>query len=573
MTLSRRGFLGGAAMSAALGWTLIGRVPAIAAADSAAPPPLLPGGIQPYLNAYRNWSGEIVVDAIWTCSASSPQQVVELANWAHANGYRLRPRGYSHNWSPLTIAPGTTPDDGVLLVDTTESLAAITVNTGRQPSVTAQAGASMEAILTALEEQGYGLTHNPAPGDLSIAGVLAIGGHGTAVPTDGETLSPGHTFGSVSNLVLSITAVVWDATQGAYTLQMFQRTDPEIGALMAHIGRTFVTSVTLRVGENARIRCQSFIDIPATEMFGPPGSPGRTIERFIAESGRVEAIWYPFTDKPWLKVWTRTPTKPLFSRLVERPFNYPFSDHLPLKIADLVTQIETGSPSVAVQFGKVQYAVTVAGLTATAGFDLWGWSKNTSLYVRPTTLRVTANGYAILCRRADIQRVIHEFVQTYTTKIADYRAENRYPVNGPVEIRITGLDVPGDVGVPGGHAVQLSALRPRPDHPEWDCAVWLDLLTLPGTPDAAPFYREIEQWCLSNYTGDYAALRVEWSKGWAYSETAAWSDPTMVGIAIPASLTDGQPPGQGFSDARETLNILDPYRIYSSPFLDMLLGP
>lgn len=573
MKPSRRSSLGGAATTAASGWTLIGQVPTIAVADSASHPPGLPAGVQPYLNAYRNWSGEIVADAIWTCSAASPEQVVELANWAHANGYRLRPRGFSHNWSPLTIAPGATSDDRVLLVDTTKSLAAVTVNPGPQPSVTAQAGASMEAVLTALEQKGYGLTHNPAPGDLSIAGVLAIGGHGTAVPADGETLSPGHTFGSVSNLVLSITAVLWDAMQGAYTLQTFQRTDPEIGALMAHIGRAFVTSVTLRVGKNARIRCQSFTDIPAAEMFGPPGSPGRTIERFIAKSGRVEAIWYPFTDRPWLKVWTRTPTKPLFSRLVKQPFNYPFSDHLPVSITDLVGGIETGSPSLAVQFGALQYAVTVTGLAATAGFDLWGWSKNTSLYVRPTTLRVTANGYAILCRRADIQRVIHEFAQTYATKLAEYRADGRYPVNGPVEIRITGLDLPGDVGVPGGQTVQLSAVRPRPDHPDWDCAVWLDLLTLPGTPDAAPFYREIEQWCLSNYTGDYASLRVEWSKGWAYSETAAWSDLTMIGTAIPASLTDGQPPGQRFSDARETLNNLDPHRIYSSPLLDTLLGP
>jgi FAD/FMN-containing dehydrogenase len=219
--------------------------------------PELPPGIAPYRAAFKNWSGEIVVDSLWTCSASTPEDVVVLANWAHRNGYRLRARGYTHNWSPLAIPP--TPKRGarVLLVDTTTSLTTVTVNPGIQASVTAQAGASMEAILSALEERGYGLTHHPAPGDVTIGGVLAIGGHGTAVPADGETPEPGHTFGCVSNLVLSITAVVWDAASDAYVLRTFRRTEPEIGALMAHLGRAFVTEVTLRVGENAMIRCRS----------------------------------------------------------------------------------------------------------------------------------------------------------------------------------------------------------------------------------------------------------------------------------------------------------------------------
>ena len=68
-------------------------------------------------------------------------------------------------------------------------------------------------------------------------------------------------------------------------------------------------------------------------------------------------------------------------------------------------------------------------------------------------------------------------------------------------------------------------------------------------------------------------MRVEWSKGWGYTDDAAWTDPVVIGAAIPASLTDGQPDGQQFADVRTTLNALDPHRIYSTPLLDMLLGP
>ncbi len=535
-------------------------------------PPEVPPGIKPYRAAFKNWSGEIVVDSLWTCSVSSPEDVVMLANWARANGYRLRPRGYAHNWSPLAIAPVTGCGDRVLLVDTTTSLTAVTVNPGMPVSVTAQAGASMQAILSALEECGYGLTHYPAPGDVTIGGVLAIDGHGTAVPADGETLEPGHTFGSLSNLVLSVTAVVWDAPSDAYVLRTFRRTEPEIAALMAHLGRAFVTEVTLRVGENAMMRCRSYMDIPASEMFGAPGAGGRSIEKWLADSGRVEAIWFPFTSNPWLKVWTKARTKPLSSREVHSPYNYPFCDHFSPRLTSLIGRLQAALPRLAPALGKMQWACAAAGLAATDGWDLWGWSKNTFLYIRPHTLRVTANGYAIICRRNDVQRVIHEFTALYESKVAEYRALHRYPMNGPVEIRVTGLDHPDDVGVARSQPVLLSATRPRPDHPEWDCAVWLDILTVPRTPYANRFYREVEKWCLANFSGDYASVRVEWSKGWGYTDEAAWTDAAVLGVSVPASLSDGQPAGHRFSDARTILDELDAHRIYMSPLLDTLFS-
>jgi hypothetical protein len=49
--------------------------------------------------------------------------------------------------------------------------------------------------------------------------------------------------------------------------------------------------------------------------------------------------------------------------------------------------------------------------------------------------------------------------------------------------------------------------------------------------------------------------------------------PILSSSAPPSSLTDGQPDGQQFADVRTTLNALHPHRIYSTPLLDMLLGP
>jgi hypothetical protein len=99
----------------------------------------------------------------------------------------------------------------------------------------------------------------------------------------------------------------------------------------------------------------------------------------------------------------------------------------------------------------------------------------------------------------------------------------------------------------------------------------MDLLTIPGTPQSQQFYRETEQWVLSNYTGSYAAVRPEWSKGWAYSGSAAWADSTILGTTIPAAYRTGQPSGSNWDTALSILDSYDPGRIYSNTFLDGLM--
>jgi FAD/FMN-containing dehydrogenase len=570
--LSRRSLLGGAFGAAALSavqWTPAARLTEASGATLAAPP-AFPAGITPYQQTYENWSGEIEVDAVWTCAPSSPDQVVTLANWAHANNWKIRAKGSSHGWSPLLIPPGTA--GSVLLVDTTQHLTAVSVTSGTPAAVTAQTGVTMESLLGTLESAGYGLTAVPAPGDLTLGGVLAIDGHGTAVPKTGETLSPGHTFGSISNLVVQVKAVVWDSAAGAYAIRTFGRDTPQAAALAVNLGRAFVTEVTLRVGANKRLRCQSFYHINVDTMFAPPSSAGSdSFGAYADRAGRVEAIWFPFTTVPWLKVWTVSPSKPLFSRQVNSPYNYPFSDFLSEDASDLLSQIIGGSAGLTPTFENTQMAVVGSGLILTGTWDIWGWSKNLMLYVRPTTLRVTANGYAVITSRSNVQRVVSEFYAYYKGALDSYAAQGRYPMNGPLEIRVTGLDNPADVQVPGAVSPQLSALRPRPDHSDWNVAVWLDILTVPGTPYSQQFYRETEQWVLGNYTGSYAAVRPEWSKGWAYSGTAAWADAGVKGTVVPGAYRAGQAAGDNWDAAVSTLNALDPHHVFSNSFLDTLL--
>ncbi|MGW3309261.1 cholesterol oxidase substrate-binding domain-containing protein [Streptomyces sp. NPDC001073] len=558
---TRRGFLRSAAALAVVP-VLLTADPAVAAAEL----PDFPAEVGLHRSAYRNWAGEITADGLWACAPTDADQVLSVVDWAWRHGWRIRPRGASHGWSPLTIESGTTSDAPVLLVDTAPHLTGMALDS--RSAVRAGTGVTLEALLTFLEGHGLGLTATPAPGDLTLGGALAVDAHGTAVPAHGEQRTAGHTFGSLSNLVLELTAVVWDADTGAYVLRTYTRDEPDCAALLTHLGRALITEVVLRVGADANLRCLSRTDIPAAELFAAPGSGGRTFASFLDASGRAEAIWFAFTEFPWLKVWSVAPTRPLTSRRVSSPYNYPFSDNVPTVVADLVGRIVSDAAwYLAPVLGNAQLAAAALGLTATLSADIWGPSKNTLLYIRPTTLRETANGYAVLTTRAQVQRVVHEFTAFYKKRLTAYAALGRFPVNGTVEIRVTGLDHPADTELTGARAPLLSALRPSTAHPEWDTAVWLDVLTLPGTPHAEEFLRELEQFLLRSYDGTDALARVEWSKGWAYTEKAGWSDEEVLGTAIPGSFGESV-----WGQAAGTFDRLDPHRVFGNAFLDRLFG-
>ena len=307
--LPRRAVLRAAAASglAALGWQTAFRIPAAADAD-------VPQGVRTYTQVYRNWSGEIQADDVLTCAPDSVEQVVSVVNWARGRGLRVRPAGMKHGWSPLTITNGGGQDS--ILIDLTQHLTSLEVGSDAHGAlVTAQTGVTMTQLLTELEDHGYGLAACPAPGDLSLGGVLAIDGHGTVVPVVGEASVPGQTFGTVSNLITEITAVVWDESQEAYVARAFSRADAEMSALLVHLGRALLVSATLRVAKNQRLRCVSRTDVTADTLFAAPEQAGeQSFAAFVEQCGRVETIWFPYTQSPWLKLWSVAPEKPEIGR-------------------------------------------------------------------------------------------------------------------------------------------------------------------------------------------------------------------------------------------------------------------
>jgi len=585
--MSRRGFLGRAAGAAAgaaavtgMGWTPAFALPAagsLGSTGSGGPvsnlpvPPAFPDDIPLAQQAYVNWAKDIAFDAVWTATARTPDDVVRIANWAKDNGYRVRAKGTMHGWSPFTVAPGQDVEK-VVLVDTMKNLKSVTVNASGTPaSVTAGAGATIEDVLTALEKQGLGWANSPAIGELSIAGALAIGAHGATYPAPGEKATPGQSFGSLSNLILAMTVVTWDTATNQYVLKEFTRKQPEITALLAHLGRSFVTSVTLQAGANTRLRCESIMDIPWQEMFAAPGSSGRTYESYVEKAGRVEAIWFPFTDKPWLKVWTPTPDKPAKSREVFGPYNYFFTDNLPEPLTDLLGKVAGGIQSLTPAFGAGQLAAVQVGLSATNTSDLWGWSKDVLFYLRHSTMRVTAGGGVVLTKRANIQRAINEVTQWHNKRMTELAAQGKYPVNCAFEVRMCSVDDQAEVLVESAGPPDLSAVSPRPDHPEWDTCIWMNVTTLPDTEGAPEYLRELERFMVQNFSGNYATFRSEWAKGWAFTDQGGYRDDEWLTQTIPAAFTTGVPASRNWAAALASLDAHDPHRIFASSFHDRLM--
>jgi FAD/FMN-containing dehydrogenase len=564
--------MAGAAAAGALAWMPAFRVSPSSAQATSSPPPNFPSSISIYQQAYQNWAGMIVIDDVWTCAPASADDVVTLANWAYANGYRLRAKGMCHNWSPILLPAGST-GAGYVLLDTTQSLTSVSISAGSPATATVATGVTMNTLTSAIAAVGYGFCAIPAPGDITVGGALAINAHGSAIQANGETMLSGQTYGSLSNLVLSLTAVVWDSSSSQYVLTTFQRSDPDIRAFLAHLGRAFITSVTLQLAASQNLQCQSWVDISAADLFAPLASAGSSsLASYADRAGRVEAIWFPFTDTPWLKVWSVSPDQPLLSVGVTSPYNYSFTNSVTTAENTFFDEVAAGDVSGTPAFEAAAIALVDTGLVFTGSWDIWGQWQNVLLYVEPSTVRIVEAGFAIITSRASIQQVVSDFCTQYSSLLSSYAAQGEYPMNGPIEIRVTGLDDPSDALVSGAQSPILSSLRPRPDQPGWDTAVWLDMGTLPVTAGFSAFYAEMEAWIWGNYTGSYACVRPEWSKAWACTSTAPWTSATILGSTIPAAVSAGQATDDGWSTAASILTSYDPNSVFSSPFLDTLFG-
>lgn len=210
---------------------------------------------------------------IWIAVARNSIELFDTVNWAFENGYLVRAKGCMHSFSPVTVLMGGADNDKTILVDTTKFLTKIEMTDSPIDSskgVKAQTGALMEDVLLFAEQNGCGMLGVPAPGKITIGGALAVGAHGAGTPVLGDIEPPGLLAGTLSNLIISLTAVVWNSTESKYVLKTFDRSDSDTNAFLIHLGRSFITEVTIMVGKNYNLQCKSIFDIDSKEIYANP---------------------------------------------------------------------------------------------------------------------------------------------------------------------------------------------------------------------------------------------------------------------------------------------------------------
>ena len=561
---------------------------------------------------FLNWSRQIDIPNVVAAKPLDAESLITVVNAAVSENMKVRPFGQMHNWSPLAITNAASSADTFVLIDMSAFNEITMIE--QQPDygiVTVGAGVLAEDLYAFLDTQksesasptGYAFSNTPAPGGITVGGMMTIGGHGTGVEYTDSTESKSFN-GCISNTILSLTAVVWNDDLATYELREFTREEQETAAFLVHVGRAFIIEYTLQAVPNYYLRCTSYTYIGWQELFAPNADDSEfTVTNLLNKYGRLETIWFPNTETPWLKIWQQAEEQPSGSLATEGPYNYPFSDSIPAIATDLISGVFDLLPEFIKSFGPLQLSIVKLGLAgnlsaeslsdelaetdlseepydleqtpnqSVSAADIWGPAYHTLLYVQETTLRVTANGYAVIVPRSQVQEVLNNFSNKYLELVGEYEANDLYPVLGPVEFRFTGLDGVQDLRADSAQPPALSAVSPENgEAPELTgitedglVAVWLDLLTIPGASGSADFYHELETWLFENYPA--IRNRVEWSKGWAYTADGAWQNQDLIQQTIPDSFANGN---MTMAQAKVILNKYDPAKNFATELAESI---
>jgi hypothetical protein len=533
---------------------------------------------------FEDWSEYTKVDRVESVAAASADNVVELCNNAVKDGYKIRALGHSHNWSPLILPSGTAPDPSVRLIDTSNLVSMSAAVVDGQLHATFGAGTTLQAATEFLEQQsnqgtsaapGYSFLNMPTVGSLTLGGILAVGGHGTSVPFAAQ--QEPDLRGCLSNMIVSFKAVTTDPddpNSHEYAIREFQRIDADAPAFLVHLGRAFVTEVTLAAVPNYYLQLTNLFPDMDDVMAKPTQVPlpQSALTSLLDAHGRVEVIWFPYQPVAWVQCNSRfaqaPPKEP--STWVTGPNNYGWMNWITRDDSDDFRALFAEYPEYIPDFMVAEAGDAILNMS---GKVLNGTARDLELYLTDNTLRMTAFGYVLQLPRANVQAAASAFYTQLEILLATYAKKGQYPVNGAVEIRCTTIDRQAGLAIAGAKPPALSATHSvDANDPTLDTVLWVDVLTFPDAPGSAQFFVDLETWTIKTWgAGNPGRLRPEWSKGWAYTTTGPWTNTQLIQSWIP-SVYNNATDGLTFDWAKQTLAKYDNANIFSNPFLDTLFS-
>ncbi len=552
------------------------------------PPVGFPGGIPVDTITFSDWSGYIDNEGVQIARIASADDVAAVCTWAAQHGYTVRAVGRGHNWSPIVMEPNAPRNTEVMLIDTAKLNATSFEIVDRAPLATFGTGITVNdatAYLQTLDNNGassapgYSLPHMPAPGGITLGGVLAIGGHGTLVPSG--TGEP-DVMGSLSNLITGFDAVVSGtdaADKAVYSVQHFERADTDAAAFLVHLGRAFLTAVTLNVVPNYYLQLHCLFP-NASDLFASPAagsttgsevSPAApsapTYANLLDEYGRVEVLWFPYNLQAFVQCNQRQSNA--IAPQVTGPYNYPWMEINSLENAAIRAALFEW-PSLTPVFGAFEFALAQ---TEQSGVVLNGTARDLELYLMDSTLKVTLWGWALQIPRAEVQTIASAFYQKVNSMLDADRGVGKYPINAALELRCTTIDKQDALPQPTSPPPTLSAAHSvNPQDATLDTVIWLNVGTITATPGSNEFYTELEQWVVATWGGQTPnRLRPEWSKAWAYTADGPWTNIELI-TSIRDSYNQSTDTPYTLEAAASTLARYDASNIFTNPLLQSVFS-
>ena len=129
-----------------------------------------------------------------------------------------------------------------------------------------------------------------------------------------------------------------------------------------HLGRAFVTEVTLQVIPNQRLRCQNWFDIAASDLFGAPGSNGNTLDSYITQIRPGGGHLVPVHRPAVAQGVDRDTDETVAVTADRRPYPYTFANFVNQQESDFIKQVVQGDVSGTPPFENSEMAIVGSGL-------------------------------------------------------------------------------------------------------------------------------------------------------------------------------------------------------------------
>lgn len=269
---------------------------------------------------WTNWSGTVRCEPSHCAHPVTVEQVQAEVVRASEEGERLRVVGSGHSFSPLCWT-----DDNHMALDRFTGIESADIERSR---VWVRAGTRLNRLAEVLGDRGLALENAPDYGQMTLAGALATGTHGS-----------GAAFGNLASLVTGLRLVCADGSVRTVT--------PDHDADLFHAAA--VSLGVMGVITHVELQCVEDYRLAVDSRSATLGETLAHIDGLRRDHRNSEIFWFPYTDSVVLRRFDVTRELP--TRL--SPLQHAVRRGVDGIVFRSMAEAARRTPRVAEQFGRV----------------------------------------------------------------------------------------------------------------------------------------------------------------------------------------------------------------------------